>query len=482
MILTFHSIRGGLPAVALLLAVSGFAQELPIRRSSDLGREPLRIDLRARVDGSADFFVRGARIRFEALNGRPPTDEGSEYTAALPSETPVSLRVRKLDGRGRIVVTEQPTRANDWTLRLRISDPKGGDDRYHARITWDDGAAVSSSTVSSNTGSSNTGSSRAPSAPDVRVEELSASADGRGLLRTADRTENLSQASISLIAGGRAIVSFPGVRNSRLDGTWAYLAANRIGLTITKAMGLPATGSGELRMRGERFYRLDLRGSATGKGDFEVTFDQAGEYKDFVNRATPARSGGSAQGAAPPARTTSEIRAPRPGARRPGARPAPPPPPPPPARPADRENDEIHAPRPPGVRQPVRAPVRRAPAVRVPAVRIRDLNQKFRGTGYIDAERLQEDHLTEVLIRLRDDGRAILEFKGDRYWTLEGRWSHNGSETVTLGLTRIERSDASGGGTLRVLRKPGGEWTVERVEIDGESPDSGRVRVQMQLQ
>ncbi len=126
--------------IGLLLPSAVFGQTLPATRSSnyDAGRRDGRFDLRVRVDGSVDFFIRGGEIRFQVRSGAPPRDEGSEYRQELPRGETLNLRLEQRDGRSPIRIVEEPSRRNNYTLILSIEDAEGGADRYHARITWDD--------------------------------------------------------------------------------------------------------------------------------------------------------------------------------------------------------------------------------------------------------------------------------------------------------------------------------------------------------
>ena len=96
-----------------------------------------RFDLRAVVDGEAVFFIRDGRIEVRALSGRMPFDAGSEYRKEIPRGEMYGLRLEQRDGRGEMWIVEEPSRRNGYALVVRVSDPKGGDDRYHARITWE---------------------------------------------------------------------------------------------------------------------------------------------------------------------------------------------------------------------------------------------------------------------------------------------------------------------------------------------------------
>jgi hypothetical protein len=46
------------------------------------------------------------------------------------------VQVERKDGRGDVTLLEIPWDGNDYTAVVRVSDPKGGDDRYHFRLTW----------------------------------------------------------------------------------------------------------------------------------------------------------------------------------------------------------------------------------------------------------------------------------------------------------------------------------------------------------
>ncbi len=96
-----------------------------------------RFDLRLLVDGEIDVFLQGSSIRYDVHNGRAPRDEGSEYSQAVPRATFRKFLLNKKDGRGKVVLLEEPTGDNQYTAKLKISDRKGGDDHYHVRVEWE---------------------------------------------------------------------------------------------------------------------------------------------------------------------------------------------------------------------------------------------------------------------------------------------------------------------------------------------------------
>jgi hypothetical protein len=96
-----------------------------------------QFELRLLVDGTADVYVQGASIRIETAAGRVPTDEGSEYTEALPQANFKQFSISKDSGRGEVELVEKPSPQNNYTARLRFSDPKSGDDHYRVRLEWE---------------------------------------------------------------------------------------------------------------------------------------------------------------------------------------------------------------------------------------------------------------------------------------------------------------------------------------------------------
>ncbi len=112
--------------------------EIVFQRSPEYAeaRSNGKLDLRLRVDGTVIVLVQGDHIRYEVKSGRPPVDDGTEMSQPLPLSSLKKLDFEKKDGRGSVQILSKPEASNNYTLRLQIDDPKGGDDRYHIQITW----------------------------------------------------------------------------------------------------------------------------------------------------------------------------------------------------------------------------------------------------------------------------------------------------------------------------------------------------------
>ncbi len=114
-------------------------QELPSEPSSDFDSKANngQFDLRMKVDGTVEVFIQGELLRYHVIDGKPPVDSGSDYTQPVPRATFRKFELQHKDGRGDVRLLESPSESNDFTVRLKISDPKGGADRYHARLRWE---------------------------------------------------------------------------------------------------------------------------------------------------------------------------------------------------------------------------------------------------------------------------------------------------------------------------------------------------------
>lgn len=92
---------------------------------------------RGEVDGSDEIEVRGSSVRVRHLEAQPIQNQDHRFSAPLPRDD-VRVSLKKIDGRGKIRLVEQPTSRNDYTAVVRIEDDKGGSDKYEFELSWDD--------------------------------------------------------------------------------------------------------------------------------------------------------------------------------------------------------------------------------------------------------------------------------------------------------------------------------------------------------
>lgn len=88
------------------------------------------------VDGVAEVIISGASASVRNLNGEPPRDVKSSFSAQLP-RAPISVKLLSTTGRGTIVISQEPTASNGYTTIVRLDDSaKGGQQRYEFTLRW----------------------------------------------------------------------------------------------------------------------------------------------------------------------------------------------------------------------------------------------------------------------------------------------------------------------------------------------------------
>ncbi len=122
---------------AITMAAFANVQEIRPRPNNNWGRDRGQgeMNIRLRVDEEVEVAVRGDRVFIRTLSGRWAEERGSDMSAPIPLRN-VAVQFSKRSGRGRAWLVEQPNRGNRFTARFRISDPKGGDARYHIRLRY----------------------------------------------------------------------------------------------------------------------------------------------------------------------------------------------------------------------------------------------------------------------------------------------------------------------------------------------------------
>jgi hypothetical protein len=114
------------------------SSEFRPKRASDYNpsSQSGQFDLRFYVDLTMEISVQGELVRYR-FEGQRPRDDGSEYSQPIPRAPFSRFELEQKDGRGDIVLLERPSPENDYTAKIRITDSRGGDDRYHARLIWE---------------------------------------------------------------------------------------------------------------------------------------------------------------------------------------------------------------------------------------------------------------------------------------------------------------------------------------------------------
>ncbi len=92
-----------------------------------------------RVDNRVNVIIQGNDVRNEDVAGSGFQPGYQNLNGVLPRR-PSTVSVIKRDGRGNAFVLQQPTRANNYTAIIQVSDDKSGADNYRLDISWTTGS------------------------------------------------------------------------------------------------------------------------------------------------------------------------------------------------------------------------------------------------------------------------------------------------------------------------------------------------------
>ncbi len=94
---------------------------------------PGALHWRGAVDDQVDILFQGRQVRYAAVRGNGTRDVTA--SGELPAR-PVSLTLVRREGRGQIVVVQQPTAANGYVAIVRIRDAAAGMGYYDFDVSW----------------------------------------------------------------------------------------------------------------------------------------------------------------------------------------------------------------------------------------------------------------------------------------------------------------------------------------------------------
>lgn len=135
--------RRGVPGSRIypLLALLGFAAfgetiTLPLDPTLSPGDGVGVCILRSRVDESADFLLKGNVLTLRAVHGVSPSDEGSACSVPLPTAPVGAFRLEHVQGRGRVLLVENPSGRNDFQAWVRIEEVPDHIGLFELRLSW----------------------------------------------------------------------------------------------------------------------------------------------------------------------------------------------------------------------------------------------------------------------------------------------------------------------------------------------------------
>lgn len=101
----------------------------------DDGRTTGRVRWRGTVDDNVQLLIRENNIEVRTIGGSPYYNATFNFTSPLPRRR-VNVNAVKINGRGDVIVIQQPSRDNDFTAVVQIRDPSGGAREYEIEVSW----------------------------------------------------------------------------------------------------------------------------------------------------------------------------------------------------------------------------------------------------------------------------------------------------------------------------------------------------------
>jgi len=89
-----------------------------------------------RVDGEDVIVAKGNQSSIEHVAASEVTGARFAFSAPLPARE-VAVSLKKIDGRGKVTLIEQPSSGNGYAAKVRIEDDKGGADDYKFELSWE---------------------------------------------------------------------------------------------------------------------------------------------------------------------------------------------------------------------------------------------------------------------------------------------------------------------------------------------------------
>jgi hypothetical protein len=88
------------------------------------------------VDGTVVLHARANRLKVDTVSGQPVEKQRFKFYERLP-DSRRQVRLKVVENRGAVWISQQPTLQNDYTLSVTIEDRQDGKAFYSIRLYWD---------------------------------------------------------------------------------------------------------------------------------------------------------------------------------------------------------------------------------------------------------------------------------------------------------------------------------------------------------
>lgn len=119
----------------LVFAVAVFAGAVFFGGAETVRAQSGSMDWRGTVDDVVQIRIRNRNARSRAISGRAYNDDNFTFNGRAPRGN-ADIRINKRNGRGQVLIVQQPNRRNNFTTIVQIIDKKSGADRYRFTLDW----------------------------------------------------------------------------------------------------------------------------------------------------------------------------------------------------------------------------------------------------------------------------------------------------------------------------------------------------------
>jgi hypothetical protein len=89
------------------------------------------------VDKTVVVRWRGSRAMLQTVGGAAPRNVRADVAGIGLPDRDVTLRLVQREGRGTVIVSQQPSSGNDYTAVIEVSDPQDGYGHYDFDVVFD---------------------------------------------------------------------------------------------------------------------------------------------------------------------------------------------------------------------------------------------------------------------------------------------------------------------------------------------------------
>ncbi len=123
-----------------LMGQAGQEDRAPQRENVSTDPKPLAPGRRpylkwsGRVDGADYIVIQGNELSIRHDKNNPISRMRYKVLNAIPKDTNTHMEIKNKTGRGKVLITQQPSKANNYTLEIHVTDPQPGAENYSFQV------------------------------------------------------------------------------------------------------------------------------------------------------------------------------------------------------------------------------------------------------------------------------------------------------------------------------------------------------------